>query len=83
MKQKDIAMVIIVAAISVVVATVVSNAIFASSGGKNQQAETIDAISWEFVPADAKYFNKDSINPTEIIRIGDSTNQTPFDNQAQ
>jgi hypothetical protein len=83
MKQKDIALIIVVAVVSVVVATLMSNVLFASTGAKEQQAETVDAISADFANPDSKYFNSTSVDPTETIRIGDTTNQTPFDQQGQ
>jgi len=82
MKQKDIALIIVVGAISVVLATVLSSYGFKFLGAKDQTAETVDVISSSFVQPDKKYFNANSIDPTLIIRIGEDSNQTPF-NQAQ
>lgn len=82
MKQKDIAMVAVVAVFSIIVATFASNLIIGKGGGKQQQAETVDAISATFDQPNKDYFNSQSVDPTQIIRIGDNSNQAPF-NQAQ
>lgn len=78
MKQKDIALIAVVAVVSVVVASLASNFLFSFTGGREKQAETVDAISATFTQPDSAYFNSNSIDPTQIIRIGDNSNQTPF-----
>lgn len=80
MKQKDIALFIIIGVISAIISVVASNFFFTPDNVKQQKAEKVDTISAEFtIPtADNKYFNKDSINPTKLIQIGDDANNTPF-----
>ena len=78
MKQKDIGLVVVVAVVSIVLATLVSNFIFGSTGAKQQKAEVVEAISPTFSQPDTAYFNDQSIDPTLVIRIGDNSNQTPF-----
>lgn len=84
MKQKDIALFIVVGAVSAVVSVLMSNLLITPSNIKKQQAEKVDSISAEFsVPTtDNKYFNKDSINPTKLIEIGGDPNTTPFNGGA-
>ncbi len=82
MKQKDLALVAIVAVFSIVVATLASNVLIGHGGGKQQKAETVDAISATFEQPSKDYFNSQSVDPTQIIRIGDNSNQAPF-TQAQ
>ena len=82
MKQKDIALIIVVAVFSLVVAMVLSNLVFGRASFKEQRAEVTDPISAQFTPPSDVYFNNDSIDPTETIRIGEGENQTPF-KQAQ
>jgi hypothetical protein len=79
MKQKDIALIIVVAVISVVFSLVVSNLIFGSSSKRVQKAEKADAISADFKAPDQRYFNETSVDPTAIIRIGNGSNNSPFD----
>lgn len=82
MKQQDIAVIIVVAVFSVVAATLASNVLFSFTGGRQQEAAVVEPISSTFKQPDSAYFNSQSVDPTEIIRIGDGANQTPF-NQTQ
>lgn len=82
MKQKDLALVAVVAVFSIIVASLASNVLIGHGGGRQQQAETVDAISATFDQPSKDYFNNDSVDPTQIIRIGDNSNQAPF-SQAQ
>ena len=83
MKQKDIALIIIVVFISGVFSLLLSNYLFASPKNRQEQVEVVEPISAEFkVPAkDDKYFNAQAIDPTLIIKIGDNNNQQPFNKQ--
>lgn len=83
MKQKDIALILVVAAVSVVIAIFASRFLISSFGGKEQQAEVVDAISSSFVQPDARYFSDKSVNPTQTIQIGNGANQNPFDDNSQ
>lgn len=78
MKQKDLALIGIVAIISIVVATLASNVLI-GSGGRQQEAEVVDSISSTFNNPDRRYFNDKSVDPTQIIRIGENANPTPFE----
>lgn len=80
MKQKDIALFLVVGIVSAVLSVGLSNFVISPSNKKQLQAEKVDSISAEFkVPAaDNKYFNANSINPTKLIEIGDNSNAAPF-----
>lgn len=82
MKQKDIALIIVMVFISGIISFVVSGKIFGSQKNSEQTAEVVEPITSEFPPPPAKYFNGTSINPTQLITIGGGTNPNPFDNQA-
>lgn len=77
MKQKDVALILIISFISVVSSLVVSNMVFGSNK-KTLTADVVTAITPEFNEPDKKYFNEQSVDPTQIIRIGDNANQQPF-----
>lgn len=77
MKQKDIALIIIIVFVSGIVSFVVSGKLFAPTKG-HQSVETVDKISSDFNVPDSTYFNKNSIDPTQLIEIGNSTNPNPF-----
>lgn len=83
MKQKDIALLIIIAAISAVASYFVSHALFASSGSRQQSVEKVDAITTEFPTPDKKYFNSTSIDPTQQVPIGTTNNTNPFSGASQ
>lgn len=78
MKQKDIALIIVVTVISGIVSFFVSNTLFASPEDRQQKVEVVEKISASFPTPSNKYFNTESINPTELIQIGTSTNPNPF-----
>lgn len=83
MKQKDIALIIIVIFISGVTSFFISNALFASPENRQQKVEVVEAISATFPTPNSKYFNSQSVNPTELIQIGNSTNPNPFNGNSQ
>jgi hypothetical protein len=78
MKQKDIAMVVFIAGIAAIASFFISKAVFASAGNRAQKAEVVDVITTDFVKPSTKYFNSNSIDPTQLIQIGDSSNTNPF-----
>lgn len=77
MKQKDIALIIIIVAFSAIISYVVSNQFFGPA--KHQEKGThVQKITAEFPEPDDHYFNKDAFDPTRSITIGQDTNATPF-----
>lgn len=78
-------MFIVIGVISAIVSVVASNFFFTPDSVKQQEAEKVDAISAQFdvPPTDSKYFNKDSINPTKLIQIGEDPNASPFNGISQ
>lgn len=81
MKQKDIVLVILVIFISGVFSLVLSNYLFASPKNRQEKVEVVEPITAEFKQPDKKYFNAESIDPTQIIKIGDNNNNQPFNKQ--
>ena len=78
MKQKDIALIIVVVAVSGILSFFASRIFFASPKNQQQTAEVVDPITSDFPEPDAQYFNKNSVDPTQLIQIGDNTNPNPF-----
>ncbi len=78
MKQKDIALLIVVGVVSAVIAILSSSFLLNKLGSRELKAEVVDSISSEFNVPDDTYFNQNSLDPTQLIRIGDNSNQTPF-----
>ncbi|HUB94064.1 MAG TPA: hypothetical protein VMB52_06190 [Verrucomicrobiae bacterium] len=77
MKQKDIALIIVIAFVSAVVSYVVSGKLFVTPANRQQQVQVVDTISPTFQTPDTKYFNSNSIDPTQNSQIG-GNNQNPF-----
>ena len=77
MKQQDIALIIVVVFISGVLSLVVSNT-FISPPERTEEAAVVEPITTEFSEPSELYFNEQSINPTQTIRIDDSQNPNPF-----
>lgn len=83
MKQKDVALIILVAAISALISFFASKAVFAGAGNRQQRAEKVDAITTQFIRPSSKYFNSNSIDPTQLIQIGNTNNTNPFASSSQ
>ncbi len=82
MKQKDLILIIVIVFISAILSLVLSNMIFTSPKNRHQSVEIVDAITSDFPTPDTKYFNSNSIDPTQLIQIGNNNNQTPFNGQS-
>ena len=78
MKQKDILVIITAAIFSGVLSVLLSNLLIAPKKNFNKKAAIVDTITTDFTKPDTKYFNKDSVDPTKLITIGDGTNKSPF-----
>jgi hypothetical protein len=75
MKKSDIAMIILIASISVLVAYFVAKAIIGDVQNESVQVKTADPITTEVAEPDPTVFNSNAINPTVEVIIGDSRNQ--------
>lgn len=82
MKQKDVALIIIIVAVSATLSFFLSNK-FISSPKHDLKAAKVDEINAEFNYPNNAYFNDKSINPTQLIRIDDQGNANPFPATAQ
>lgn len=69
MKKSDIAMIIIVASISVMVAFFVAKAIFGDVYTGSAKVKTIESTTSEIDEPSAEIFNKDAINPAVQVQI--------------
>lgn len=77
MKQKDIALIIVVVVVSGIIAFVVSNLLFGRAKN-SQSADVVQPISADFKVPDSTYFNSNSVNPTKTVTIGNGSNPNPF-----
>lgn len=77
MKQKDIAVIIVVAFLAGVISFFVANKIFVTPENRQQKVQVIDKLTSDFQKPDNRFFNQESINPSRNTTLQD-TNQTPF-----
>ncbi len=71
MKKTDIAMIVLIASISVVVAFFVANSLpFLKTTGKGESVKTIEPISAQVATPDKTVFHSGAINPTVETIIG-------------
>lgn len=75
MKNSDIAAIILIASISVLVAYFVADAVIGKPSSESVTVKTTTPISANVQSPDPSIFNKDAINPTIKVEIGD--NKTP------
>ena len=78
MKKNDIALVVLIVSISLVVTYFVAKAIIGDPKGQEVSAEVVEPITPDLTTPSNKIFNRDAINPTIVIQIGDPSNQQPF-----
>lgn len=69
MKKTDIAMIVLIAVVSVMVAFFVTRAIFGGSESEVVTVKSIDRIESELDPPDTQIFNSDAINPAVEVQI--------------
>ncbi|HSX45523.1 MAG TPA: hypothetical protein VLG27_00790 [Candidatus Saccharimonadia bacterium] len=83
MKQKDIALILVIIFISAVVSLFVSKAIFASPKNRQQPVEVVQPITADFQQPDNRFFNNQAFDPTKVITINPNNNTDPFSGNAQ
>lgn len=82
MKQKDIAVIVIIVVMSGVISMVASNALF--KGKKDEfQAVVVQPITTDFPEPDNRYFNSNAFDPTKVITIQKNDNTDPFSGSKQ
>lgn len=75
MKKSDIAMVVLVAAISVVIAFVIAQQVFSGYETGKTKVKTIEKIEADVVQPDPNIFNKNAINPSVPVELLDSSKE--------
>lgn len=71
MKKSDIAMIILIASVSVIISFVIANQIpFLKPPEKGQKVKVVEKINAEVTQPDTRVFNPDAINPTIQTVIG-------------
>jgi hypothetical protein len=75
MKKSDIAMIILIASISVLVAYFVAKAIVGDVQNESVKVKTAEVIDTKVVQPDTSVFNSNAINPTVEVIIGGDKSQ--------
>ncbi len=83
MKQKDVALIILIAGISAVVAFTASHFIFATPQNRQQAVAVVNPITTQFTSPNKQFFNSQSINPTQLVEVQSSNNPNPFSGSGQ
>lgn len=78
MKRKDISVIIAIVFLTGLVSFWVSNALFNKARTTKDEVEIVQPITSDFIKPEQKYFNGNSINPTQTIIVGETTNPDPF-----
>jgi hypothetical protein len=78
MKQKDIALIIVIVFVSAVVSLFLSKIIFVTPKNRQAQVEIVQPITSNFPQPDNRYFNSNSFDPTQLINVGQNSNTNPF-----
>ena len=78
MKKNDIALIVLIVSISLVISYFVLKGVIGNPKNQQASAEVVEPISPDLVQPSDKIFNRDAINPTVVIQIGNPSNQQPF-----
>lgn len=73
MKKSDIAMIILIASMSVLIAYFVAKAVIGDVQNESVKVKTTEAITTDIVQPDTTVFNSNAINPTVEVIIGGKT----------
>ena len=83
MKQKDVAFIILISAVSAVISFTASHFLFATPQNRQQKVAVVDKITTQFTTPNPQFFNSQSIDPTQLIEVQNSNNSNPFNGSGQ
>ena len=78
MKQKDIAVIIVVGFFSLIVSILLSNMLFNTDKDKKLETAIVTPITTDFDDEKKPYFGDDATNTTQTIKINENSNEQPF-----
>ncbi len=78
MKKNDIAILVLIASISLVGSYLLVKTFFGEPKNDTAKVEQVDPISATLQDPSPTIFNKTAINPTVVIQIGNPSNLQPF-----
>ena len=76
MKKSDLAMIVLIVAVSVLLSYFVAKGIIGDVGNQSARVKTIEPISAQLVEPSPKVFNSNAINPTVEVTIGGGSSNT-------
>ena len=82
MKQNTVVSLIVIAVAAGIISLIASKYLIISSA-KQQSAVVVPVITADFPTPSSSYFNSQSIDPTQLIQIGKTTNNNPFSSPSQ
>jgi hypothetical protein len=82
MKQNTIVSLIVIAVAAGIISLIASKYLIISSATQ-QSAVVVPVITSAFPTPSPSYFNSQSIDPTQLIQIGTTTNSNPFSSPSQ
>jgi len=83
MKQKDIALIVVIVIISAFASFMITKHFIATPKSRKQTAEVVQPITDDFPSPDSHYFNSQAFDPTKQITIGENSNPDPFKGASQ
>lgn len=83
MKRKDILTIAVVVIVSGGLSLILSSIFISSPKKHTTKVEVVQKITSDFPEPNKKYFNEQSINPTQLITIGNNANTKPFNGPKQ
>jgi hypothetical protein len=81
MRKNDIALLILIVSLTLVISFLVVKALFGEPTQQGVSVEKVEHISGEIKAPSKEIFNKNALNPTVVIQIGNPGNQQPFNGQ--
>jgi len=72
MKRTDIAMIVLIASVSIMIAFFATRAIFGGTANESVKVKTVDPIDSSIVEPSPAIFNSDAINPAVEVQVGAS-----------
>lgn len=78
MKKNDIALIVLVVSLSLVASYFAMSAILGKPASKKQKVEVVEIVDKSVPDQNEAIFNEQAIDPTVDTKIGNSSNQQPF-----
>jgi hypothetical protein len=77
-KRNDIALLILIISLTLVISFLIVKSVFGEPKNQATKVDKVEPITSQVVQPSSSIFNKDAINPTVVIQIGNPANLQPF-----